>query len=47
MSVSVMVKGEVEEQVRSANSRGYIVVRRSAEEIQSRMHAMALDGSPF
>jgi len=34
-------------QKRTSNSRGYIVVRRSAEEIQIRMHAVALDDKPF
>jgi hypothetical protein len=35
------------QQKRTSNSRGYIVVRRSAEEIQIRMHAVALDDKPF
>lgn len=34
-------------QVRNTNSRGYIVVQRSAEEIKSRMRALASDDEPF
>ena len=34
-------------QKRTSDSRGYIVVRRSAEEIQSRMHAVAHEDDPF